>query len=259
MSFCFDGYEERRPPEPVPHSPRREPLYQFLAVVNLVLGRWYIWWRWPSSLNWDALWFAVSLALAETPAWIGLILFTVNLWKARDYPLCPPPASIRDCVDEPGIPDRPVAVDVFFTTFDEEVPLVRSGGWAGQGILQVAYNTTPGIFSAPGRRYGAALRPRGRSQTDAALFDKEAGEDRWFKRRLNLTCSWRPLDGLSLRKTAYAHPDGGDQQPWNPDYTFSVAYRLTEAVILRYASHSGIGGERRARPRQVRIAYDLPF
>jgi cellulose synthase (UDP-forming) len=122
--FYFDRYEHRRPPAPLPYSAPREMLWQFLAAVNLGLGAWYIWWRWTRSLNFDALWFSIPLALAETCAFIGLVLFVVNLWKTWDPPRRSPPSSIRQC--DPDAPeDRPVAVDVFITTYNEEEELVR--------------------------------------------------------------------------------------------------------------------------------------
>ena len=61
----YSAFEDRRPPEPLPYNPLREALWQFLAVVTLVIGGWYIAWRWSSSLNPDALWFAALLALAD--------------------------------------------------------------------------------------------------------------------------------------------------------------------------------------------------
>ena len=74
MSFYFEKFEHRRPPAPVAHSPARELLWQFLVIVALVLGANYIRWRWTDSLNWDALWFAIPLAAAETCAYTGLVL-----------------------------------------------------------------------------------------------------------------------------------------------------------------------------------------
>ncbi|HYE53021.1 MAG TPA: glycosyltransferase [Azospirillaceae bacterium] len=127
MGFYFDRFEHRQPPEPVPHSPWRELLWQFLAVMNLCFGTWYIHWRWTESLNPDALWFAVPLALAETCAFLGLAIFTFNLWKTKDPPILPPPARIAECTDDPDPPDRPVSVDVFFATYSEDPELVRLG------------------------------------------------------------------------------------------------------------------------------------
>lgn len=124
--FYFDRFEHRRPPEPVPHSPARELLWQFLVIVALVLGANYIRWRWTSSLNYDALWFAIPLVVAETMAFLGLLLFAFNLWKTRDPEMRPPPARIAECVDEPAAwADRPVSVDVFIATYNEDEELVR--------------------------------------------------------------------------------------------------------------------------------------
>ncbi len=123
----YSAFEDRRPPEPLPYNPLREALWQFLAVVTLVIGGWYIAWRWSSSLNPDALWFAALLALAETLAYLGLILFVANLW--RDQPVtCPDAPATRGEVD-PASPDPslPITVDVFFATYDEDPELVRLG------------------------------------------------------------------------------------------------------------------------------------
>lgn len=124
MAFYFDHFEQRRPAPPVATSAAVESLWQFLVVVALVLGANYIRWRWTDSLNYDALWFAIPLVVAETLAYFGLILFTFNLWQTRDVPRQPPPVRIGDCVDGPA-EDRPVAVDVFITTYNEDEELVR--------------------------------------------------------------------------------------------------------------------------------------
>jgi cellulose synthase (UDP-forming) len=125
MSFYFDPFESRKPPEPLAHQPRIELVWQFLVVMALVFGASYIYWRWSASLNYEALWFAVPLALAETLAYIGLVLFTVNLWQTRDYAMRPAPERIGECLDDPEALDRPVAVDIFIATYNEDEELVR--------------------------------------------------------------------------------------------------------------------------------------
>ncbi len=126
MAEYFEQYEHLLPPEPVPYSMSRELLWQFLATVSLALGLWYIVWRWGWSLNYDALWFALPLVIAETFAYLGLILFTINLWKVADIPMQPPPEYITDCIRAEGEEDkRRVSVDVFFPTYDEDPELVR--------------------------------------------------------------------------------------------------------------------------------------
>lgn len=127
MGFYFDRFEGRQPPAPLRHSVTRELLYQYLSTICLVLGAWYIHWRWTESLNENALWFAIPLAVAETGAYIGLLLFTVNLWRVADRPILAPPATINECLDEPYPEDRPIKVDIFFATYTEDPELVRLG------------------------------------------------------------------------------------------------------------------------------------
>lgn len=127
MSFYFECFEDRVPPEPIEHSNAREMIWQFLAILTLCFGGWYIIWRWTSSINYDAMWFSIPLLIAETCAYFGLVLFTFNLWKNQDIPIEEPPADISDCVDFDQPFSRPITVDVFFTTFDEETELVRLG------------------------------------------------------------------------------------------------------------------------------------
>ena len=123
--FYFTPFEDRRPEPPVPYSPAREMIWQFLATMTLVVGAWYLHWRWTESLNMDALWFAIPLVIAETCAFIGLILFTINLWATRDTPAQTPPFLKGDCgADETAAKD-PISVDIFFATYDEEEELVR--------------------------------------------------------------------------------------------------------------------------------------
>jgi len=124
--FYFSKYENRKPPESVPYSIPRELLWQFLATINLVLGTWYIFWRWGWSINYNALWFSIPLVVAETCAFFGLILFTINLWAIRDYDQKPPPKLITECVRDPeNYSPRKIKVDVFFPTYDEDPELVR--------------------------------------------------------------------------------------------------------------------------------------
>jgi cellulose synthase (UDP-forming) len=127
MGEYFERFEHRRPPEPVPYSRARQAAFRLLAILTLVLGLTYISWRWTSSLNLDALWFAIPLVIAETGAFIGLVLFLINLWRVEDRPILPPPQRLSDCVSRLDEPDRPLAVDVFFATYNEDPELVRIG------------------------------------------------------------------------------------------------------------------------------------
>ena len=123
MDFYFNEFEKRKPPQATPYSLPRELLYQYLATCNICLGLWYLIWRWGFALNYDAMWFSLPLAFAESCAFIGTILFTFNLWKTKDEPQKSPPKSINQCINEP-MDDRPVSVDILFPTYDEEPELV---------------------------------------------------------------------------------------------------------------------------------------
>ncbi len=127
MDDYFAKFEDRVPEPPLPYSALRESVWQFLAVMALVVGGWYIWWRWTASLNTDALWFAVPLAVAETCAFVGLVLFVFNLWKDDPIVIDAPPATLRDVAPDHPDGDRPVSVDVMFATYDEDPELVRLG------------------------------------------------------------------------------------------------------------------------------------
>lgn len=124
MDFYFNEFENRTPPEPVKHSHFRELLYQYLATCNITLGIWYLVWRWGYALNYEAMWFSLPLAFAESCAFIGSVLFVFNLWKTKDEPKSLAPSSIGECVNDPT-EDRPLCIDVMFPTYDEEPELVK--------------------------------------------------------------------------------------------------------------------------------------
>lgn len=122
--FYFEKFEDRRPPAPLPDSAAREALWQFTAAANLTFGGWYLAWRWTHSLNFDALWLSIPMAAAETLAYVGLVLITANLWKSGEPSPGSPPITIQDC-DPEAATARPVSVDVFIATYNEDEELVR--------------------------------------------------------------------------------------------------------------------------------------
>lgn len=125
MGFYFEKFEKRQPEPPLPYSVVTESIWQYLAVIAMSLGAWYLWWRWTESLNPNALWYAVPLVIAETASYIGLGLFVFNLWKVKDYEQQSPPAYLSEVIDQLYTDDRPLKVDVFFPTYNEEEELVR--------------------------------------------------------------------------------------------------------------------------------------
>lgn len=125
MSFYFEQFEHRTPPAALKNSPVAQTLAQICLIIAVVTGAWYIQWRWTSSINFDALWIALPLIIAETGAYIGLVLFVFTIWRVDDVEPKAPPACITECHSGENRTPAPVSVDVFFPTFDEDVELVR--------------------------------------------------------------------------------------------------------------------------------------
>lgn len=125
-SAYFSKYEHRVPPAPLAVHPIIHSIGQICLIIAIVTGAWYLAWRWTSSLNFEALWFSVPLVLAETGAYIGLLLYVFNIWHIEDTDRKSAPSCISECLTEDAfVVERPICVDVFFPTYDEEVSLVR--------------------------------------------------------------------------------------------------------------------------------------
>ena len=124
----YTAFEDRRPPSPLGVARPVEFAWQVLAVVTAVLGAWYIGWRWTESLAGTPIWFSYPLVIAETGAYVGLLLFFFNLWRTADPEIEPPPATLAETLADPHpLQERPLSIDVFFTTHNEAPDLVRLG------------------------------------------------------------------------------------------------------------------------------------
>jgi len=122
----YSEFEHRSPPAPVPHSEWRQALFQILAVVFMVFGVAYLRWRWTASLNLDALWFAVPLVAAETLSFLGSVLMLIAAWANRDPERRNAVRMLSDMRPLlPGETDRPIAIDVYIATLNEDKDLVR--------------------------------------------------------------------------------------------------------------------------------------
>lgn len=82
-----------------------------IGIFVVATGIVYISWRWAFTLNMNALWLAIPLALAETYSLGEAILYTFTMWHARKRP-SPPPAR------------KGLSVDIFITTYNEPLELV---------------------------------------------------------------------------------------------------------------------------------------
>jgi cellulose synthase (UDP-forming) len=123
--FYFSKFEDRKPYKPIPENQFRTLLFQFSGIVTIALGLSYIYWRWRYSLNMEALWFAVPLVIAETLSFVSTILIVFNFWSYKDARKAPPVRYLSEIEDLQERDDRPVSIDVFIATYNEDVELVR--------------------------------------------------------------------------------------------------------------------------------------
>jgi cellulose synthase (UDP-forming) len=122
--FYFSDYEDRVPEPPLKYEPLIEFIWQVLAICTIALGARYLLWRWFYSLNTDALWFAMPVVIAETCAFIGLLLFVHNLWSVNDTPQTDAPSKRSEVINDAD-DAAPISVDIFLPTFNEDPELTR--------------------------------------------------------------------------------------------------------------------------------------
>ncbi|WP_320536733.1 glycosyltransferase family 2 protein [Pseudarthrobacter sp. IC2-21] len=94
---------------------------RLVVVLTVIFGLNYVAWRWAASLNWDAWWIAVPLVVAETYSLIDVMLFGMTVWKLK----------VRK---EAPAPPQDATVDVFITTYNEDLDMVMTTALAAQKI-----------------------------------------------------------------------------------------------------------------------------
>ena len=92
-------------------NPGRTLFPRTLSILTVVAGLQYILWRFSASINFDALWLSIPFILAETYGIVDMTLFLMTMWKPKERI---PPAPPQDGT-----------VDVFITTYNEDVSLVE--------------------------------------------------------------------------------------------------------------------------------------
>jgi cellulose synthase (UDP-forming) len=123
--YYFDGFEDRKPYPYIPDNAFRTKVFQFFGILTITLGLGYLHWRWRYSLNFEALWFAIPLVLAETLSFVGTVLSIINFWANKDREIEEPVHYLSDIEALKGRPDRPVRIDVFIASYNEDVEVVR--------------------------------------------------------------------------------------------------------------------------------------
>ena len=98
----------------------RERLTRAVAAISLGFSVVYIVWRWGWTLNTEALWFSVPLAIAETYGLLTAFFLTFTAWSLKQRRPPPPP------------PGR--TIDVFVTTYDEPITIIRKTALAAREI-----------------------------------------------------------------------------------------------------------------------------
>lgn len=94
---------------------------RLVVVLTVIFGLNYVGWRWAASLNWDAWWIAVPLVLAETYSLIDVMLFGMTVWQLKIRKGAP-------------APPHDATVDVFITTYNEDLDMVMTTALAAQRI-----------------------------------------------------------------------------------------------------------------------------
>jgi cellulose synthase (UDP-forming) len=102
------------------HKRGRAVLFRIVASVTIASGCSYLAWRWGVSINNDAIALGILLALAESYGLIDSFLYAATMWK---------PAARM-----PPSPLEEATVDVFITTYNESVELVRMTARAAMAI-----------------------------------------------------------------------------------------------------------------------------
>jgi cellulose synthase (UDP-forming) len=123
--FYFHKFEDRRPYPPIAANKWRTLVFQFFGIVTIALGIAYLHWRWAYSLNPGSMTFSIVLVTAETLSFLSTILIIINFWEYKDPEKSPPVHMLSDVEDLQGRPDRPLRLDVFIATYNEDVELVR--------------------------------------------------------------------------------------------------------------------------------------
>lgn len=123
--FYFHKYEHRKPYLPIPDNKYRTLLFQFAGLITLFLGIAYLNWRWRFSLNPDAMWFAIPLVFAESLSFLSTVLVVINFWSNKDAEKAEPVHYLSEIEELHGRQDRPIKIDVFIATYNEDVELVR--------------------------------------------------------------------------------------------------------------------------------------
>ena len=126
-----------------------------------------------------------------------------------------------------------------------------SGALTADYVLPVALHPLPFLKDNPVLTCdtGAGYTPR---------YSTNSGSQRTGKITLSFACGATLFNRLTLRVTAIAYPDGG-QQPWDPDYTYTASIRITNSLSFSMANYAGNRFPWRSSPGTGRSELDSSF
>ena len=125
QDLYFREFENRKPYAAIKDSAWQRCIFQGSSVLTLIIGGIYFYWRWSYSINYDYLAFSLTLIIAEMLSFVGICLLIFDLWRNKDYKQHPAPHFLSEIDDLKGRYDRPVRIDVFIATINEESELLR--------------------------------------------------------------------------------------------------------------------------------------
>ncbi|MGF1460913.1 MAG: ATP-binding protein [Leptolyngbyaceae cyanobacterium] len=192
----------------------RTLLFRYFALVNLIIGGWYLGWRWSSSLNLDVPWFSMPLALAETYMYVGGALFLIGLWR----PIVRQVRSLDHLMPALAEDDYPT-VDVFITCYNEPTSIVEATAGAA---LQLDY---------PVDKLKVYILDDGNSPNMRAMAERLCLQDlqmpalQQAAERLNIE---RYALSSRLEQLQLLEPELNSLESWAATYTFQALSRSEE-------------------------------
>lgn len=103
----------------------QQVIWQSLAIMSLILGVWYLSWRFTTSFNPEAPVFSWVIFLAEVVMFASTVLFAFDIWEEKQRRRYPPSAAL---------PKRNRSIDILIATYDEEPALVFDTILAAQRV-----------------------------------------------------------------------------------------------------------------------------
>ncbi|WP_460890807.1 hypothetical protein, partial [Ramlibacter alkalitolerans] len=105
---------------------------------------------------------------------------------------------------------------------------------------------------------GAHLMPR---------FARNEGGVGRRKKSVSLGCRYTRPQGWYAEAVVFAYPQGGQQQPWDPDFTYGFGYTGQRGLSVQYNNYSGnrfpgrarAPGEGRLRSGSLSVSWSTPW